>query len=82
MSLHALRQWHSKPAFWLMLVVLSAIFAWCALQQITFVPGVPIRGYAQTFLILFAITLVGFLVVWFLAILLWRLFCGRSHADT
>src|SRR6266496_5278118 len=43
------RNWHLKPSFWFVLITIAALFGWSTLQQITFVPRVPLRGYIEAF---------------------------------
>ena len=67
-----------KPLFWLAVLVIAAVVAYGTLQQITFIPGVPFRGYAQVFAILILLWSAAILAVWFFVQLI-RPLVGRSH---
>jgi len=63
-------RWHRKPLFWIVTVLAAAIAAYATLQEITFVPGVPVAGHFRVYLILCALWAVGFLAVWLIVHLL------------
>ncbi|HEX5490143.1 MAG TPA: hypothetical protein VFX07_02685 [Candidatus Udaeobacter sp.] len=72
---------HMKPLLWLAVFAIAAVAAYCTLEQITFVPGVPLRGYVQVFAFLFLLWCVAIIAVWFL-VQLFRYVVRRSHTDT
>jgi hypothetical protein len=63
-------RWHRKPLFWILTLLLAAFAAYATLQQVTFVPGVPVTGHVQVYLVLLALWFVGILAVWFILQLL------------
>jgi hypothetical protein len=67
--------YHRKPLFWVIVLLVAAVAAYSTLQQVTFVPGVPTSGYVQAYLILLAFWFVGIVAAWFimqLALFLFR----------
>lgn len=58
-------RYHLKPAFWIVVFVIATIAAYCTLQQITFVPGVPLRGYLEVYALLLVLWSVAILAIWF-----------------
>ena len=63
-------RYHTKPVFWLVVIFVGAVAAYATLQQVTFVPGVPVTGHVQVYLILLALWIVGILGAWFIVQLL------------
>ena len=66
------QRWHSKPLFWLVLAATAAVIAWSIHQEITFVPGVFLGGHLKIFVVLFVISFVGLVLLWFLFAALWH----------
>jgi hypothetical protein len=56
-------RWHSKPLFWLVLAATAAVVAWSIHQEITFVPRVPFGGHLKIFVVLFAVSFVGLVLL-------------------
>jgi len=59
-------RYHLKATFWFGVFGLAALAAYCTLQQITFVPGVPFRGHLQVYAILLLLWAIAIVAAWFL----------------